>query len=113
MKISLAQARPVNGDLSANINKHIAFIELASSLKAASVFFPELSLTGYEPELAKELATNEYDSRLDGIQETCDRLAITTGAGIPTKTKSGIHISMIVFQPGKPRVIYSKQQLHA
>lgn len=113
MKISVVQIKPVKGDISVNINKHIDFIGLAASLKTTSVFFPELSLTGYEPELAKDLATNQDDDRLDSIQEMTDTKKITIGLGLPTKTKTGVQISMIVFQPGKPRLTYSKQQLHS
>lgn len=32
---------------------------------------------------------------------------------MPTKTNSGIKISMIIFQPDTPRQTYSKQQLHS
>lgn len=113
MKISIAQTRPIKGDISANIDKHKILIELASSLKATSIFFSELSLTGYEPELAKDLATNQDDTRLDSFQKISNINQITIGLGIPTKTKTGIQISMIVFQPSSPRQTYSKQQLHS
>lgn len=112
MKISIAQTRPIKGDISANIDKHIKFIELASSLKATSIFFPELSLTSYEPELAKALATTQDDNRLDDFQKISDTKKLTIGLGIPTKSETGIKISMVVFQPDKPRITYSKQQLH-
>lgn len=58
MKIAIAQTRPFKGDISANIETHKKLIELAISYKADTIFFPELSVTGYEPELAKDLATN-------------------------------------------------------
>lgn len=113
MKISIAQIRPIKGDISANIDKHKVLIERASSLKATSIFFPELSLTGYEPELAKDLATDPDESGLDDFQQISDSNKITIGLGIPTRTKTGIQISMVVFQPDRPRQTYSKQQLHA
>ncbi|SNR33897.1 carbon-nitrogen hydrolase family protein [Flavobacterium sp. ov086] len=112
MNIAVAQIKPAKGDISANIEKHLKFIELASSLNANSVFFPELSLTGYEPELAKDLATNKDDDRLDAFQKISNLKKITIGVGIPTKTESGIQISMVVFQPNHQRISYSKQQLH-
>jgi len=112
MNIAVAQIKPAKGDISANIEKHLKFIELASSLNANSVFFPELSLTGYEPELAKDLATNKDDDRLDAFQKISNLKKITIGVGIPTKTESGIQISMVVFQPNHQRIPYSKQQLH-
>ncbi len=95
-----------------NIGKHRMLIETASSLKATSIFFSELSLTGYEPKLAKDLAINQDDSRLDSFQQISDMNKITIGLGIPTKTETGIQISMIVFQPDRARQTYSKQQLH-
>jgi predicted amidohydrolase len=113
MKISIAQIRPIKGDISANIETHKQLIDLAISHKAAAIFFPELSVTGYEPELAKELAINEDDKALNGFQEISNKNKITIGLGIPTKTVSGIQISMIIFQPDMPRLTYSKQQLHA
>ena len=70
MKICIAQTKPIKGNVSANIEAHIKFIELALTLIAEAIFFPELSLTGYEPELAKKLATNQNDNRLDIFQAT-------------------------------------------
>ena len=69
MKISIAQINPIAGRISANIEKHISFVTLAAASGAGSVFFPELSLTGYEPRLAKELATHPYDIRFDEFQK--------------------------------------------
>lgn len=113
MKIGIAQTRPFKGDILANIDKHKMLTELASSLKATAIFFPELSLTSYEPELAKDLATNQDDNRLGDFQQISNDKKITIGLGLPTKTQTGIQISMIIFQPNKPRQTYSKQQLHS
>jgi predicted amidohydrolase len=113
MKISIAQTRPIKGDISTNIDKHLKFIELASSLQATSIFFPELSLTSYEPELAENLATTPDDNRLDDFQQISVANKITIGLGVPTKTNTGIQISMIIFQPDMPRLTYSKQHLHS
>jgi predicted amidohydrolase len=57
MKISLAQTKPIRGDISANIVTHKRLIHLAISYKAGAIFSPELSVTGYEPKLAIDLAT--------------------------------------------------------
>jgi predicted amidohydrolase len=113
MKISVAQIRPVKGDVSANIETHKKMIALAVSYKADSIFFPELSVTGYEPELAQQLATDQADQKFDDFQEISNSRNITIGLGVPTKTNSGIKISMIIFQPDSPRQTYSKQQLHS
>jgi len=113
MKIAIAQTRPIKGAVSANIEAHKNFIGLALTLKADAIFFPELSLTGYEPELANELATSQNDSRLDTFQNISDKDKIIIGLGLPTRTESKIRISMIIFEPNRPRRTYSKQQLHS
>lgn len=112
MKICIAQTEPIKGNVSANIEAHKRFIEFALTLNAEAIFFPELSLTGYEPKLAKRLATNQNDTRLDIFQETSDKNKIIIGLGLPTTTESQIRISMVIFEPNKPRQTYSKQQLH-
>jgi predicted amidohydrolase len=112
MKISIAQTRPIIGNVSANIEAHRRFIDLALTCNADAIFFPELSLTGYEPGLAKELATNQNDDRLDIFQHISDNKDIIIGIGLPTETDSQIRISMITFEANKPRQTYSKQQLH-
>ena len=113
MKICIAQIRPVKGDILANISKHKILTALASEFEASAIFFPELSLTGYEPTLAKELASDQHDNRLDVFQQISDNNKITIGLGYPTKEGTSIRISMIIFQPDQPRQIYSKQQLHS
>ncbi len=113
MKICIAQTKPIKGNVSANIEAHIRFIELALTLNANAIFFPELSLTGYEPELAKNLATNQNDNRLDIFQQICNNKQITIGLGLPTSNDTQIRISMVIFEPNKPRQTYSKQQLHS
>ncbi len=113
MKICVAQIRPVKGDIQSNINNHKKLIGLAVSNKADIIIFPELSLTGYEPELAKQLATGQNDKRFDELQEISDRQTIAIGVGVPTKNEKGTCISMILFQPNEPRQTYSKKYLHA
>lgn len=69
MKISVAQMRAVAGNIPENIKKHERLIDIVNSMQSDAIFFPELSLTGYEPRLAKELATNPDDSRLGLFQK--------------------------------------------
>ena len=113
MKICVIQNRPIKGDIEKNIENHKKLIELAVSNDAEIVVFPELSITSYESNLAKDLATNLDDERFDDFQQISDAKNITIGIGVPTKSSSGILISMIIFQPEKPRRLYSKQQLHS
>lgn len=74
--------------------------------------FPELSLTGYEPELARSLAIHSDDSRLTPLQEISDQYNIILCVGAPTINNDDLFISMIIFHPYKERVTYSKQYLY-
>ncbi len=112
MKICIAQVKPVPGDIRQNIQIHKKYADLAVSFGADAIFFPELSLTGYEPTLARELALNLEDKRLAVFQKVGDANHITIGIGAPTRHRNGICISMIIFQPNQKRRLYSKQYLH-
>ena len=113
MKICVAQTKPVKADIAANITAHKKMIEAAVMNGAEMIIFPELSITGYEPELADELATNQDDKRFDVFQELSDTGKIVIGVGMSIKNGNGICIGMILFQPKKERQIYIKKYLHA
>ena len=113
MKLIAAQIRSVPGEIEENICKHIDVIHLAASKGGDVVFFPELSLSGYEPGLAEALSVQPSDGRLDRFQVLSDRYGMLIAVGAPTQGKKGTEISMICFQPGVARKTYSKQQLHS
>jgi len=113
MRVCAVQLSPIAGDIDKNVLRHMPLLDLASSHGAGLVFFPELSLTGYEPRLAKEVAIDQNDRRLDAFQDLADTRDIIIGVGAPTRCPAGIRISMIVFQQGKERLTYSKRQLHS
>ncbi len=112
MKICVAQTRPVKGDIKNNIDRHQEIIELAVVNGADTIIFPELSITGYEPQLAKELAIDLHDLRFNDFQKIADTDRVTIGVGVPIKTNAGICISMLIFQPHKQRQVYSKKYIH-
>ncbi len=112
MKIGLAQIKPTKGDIKENIKKHLKFINDAVHFKVDAIFFPELSLTGYEPKLAESLHMTVEDRRMDKFQEICDSGNITVSLGFPRKVHRYTEISMLIFQPNIPRQSYSKQYLH-
>jgi predicted amidohydrolase len=113
MKIAVAQTKPVTGDINSNIQNHVKLTTMAADNGADLIIFPELSLTGYEPSLAKQLATDINDSRFDIFQQLSDAKQIAIGVGAPIKAGTGITITMVIFQPNKPRQANSKIYLHA
>jgi len=113
MRVAIAQIEAIKGNIEKNIENHLKWIKQAIQNNADIVVFPELSVTGYELDLAESLATNQDDTRLDEIQSLSDRNEITIGVGLPTKENNNLFISMIIFQPKRERVTYSKQYLYS
>src|ERR1700753_1352804 len=113
MKIAVAQTRPVKGEIETNISHHKKLIAFAVENGAGMLVFPELSITGYEPELAKELATTPDDSRFDDFQLISNGSRVTIGIGVPILGEQGVMIGMVIFEPNKPRRLYCKQHLHS
>lgn len=113
MRVAVAQIEVAKGNVEENVKKHLRWMEEAIRYKADMVIFPELSMTGYEPCLAKSLATHQDDVRLDDIQRLSDENAITIGVGLPTKEQEDTFVSMVIFQPHKERITYSKQYLYS
>ena len=112
MKVALVQFDSATGDVDKNIERHAFWVKKAIAAGANAVFFPELSLTGYAPELAESLACKLDDPRFDLIQQLSDEGQIIIGAGMPLSYPDGISISMLLFQPKKARTSYDKQCLH-
>ncbi|MCG2589406.1 carbon-nitrogen hydrolase family protein [Rhodohalobacter sulfatireducens] len=112
MKICVAQIKSIPGDIQQNSAMHIKYVDLAVSFGAHAIFFPELSLTGYEPTSAIDLAINLGDKRLNIFQKISDSSNIIIGIGAPTMHTDGTCISMVIIQPNQSRRLYSKQFLH-
>ncbi|MEZ4905325.1 MAG: carbon-nitrogen hydrolase family protein [Spirosomataceae bacterium] len=113
MKIGIVQTQSIKGDIPKNIEHHLHFIDIAQSHGADAIFFPELSITGYEPTLAQALAIAIDDNRFDVFQQLSDTNNIIVGIGAPVKAIEGVCISMLLFQPHQSRQMYSKKYLHA
>jgi predicted amidohydrolase len=113
VRIAVVQTQPSACAIGANINAHETWIKKVAGRGADMVFFPELSLLGYEPKHAARFALRADDARLDVFQMLSQALRITIGVGAPTPGDQGVRISMLVFQPNAARIVYSKQHLHS
>jgi predicted amidohydrolase len=99
--------------VAANLADHQQWASAAVEGGVDLLVFPELSLTGYEPLLAKGLATIPEDERFAGLQRMSDRYGMYICAGAPIKREEGVLIGMIIFRPDDSRLLYAKQYLHA
>lgn len=88
-------------------------VDLAASEGAQIVLFPELSLTGYEIELADRLAFVEHDSRLLPLIDKASSRSITTIAGAPVRLGDRLHIGAFVLGSDGTVALYTKHRLGA
>lgn len=99
--------------LTNSLIQHKSWIEQAAKFSTEALFFPELSLTGYEPSEASRVALGPDDIRLDTFQRLSDQHILILGIGLPLRSSATKpYISMAVFQPGLTRRFYNKQYLH-
>lgn len=112
MKIALAQSKSFRGDVNANIKHHSRFIEKASSSGVQLIAFPELSLTGYEPDLATKEKFIPNDSRLIPLLELAATHQMIIVAGAPIALESGLHIGEFILYPNQKISVYTKHHLH-
>lgn len=82
-KIGVAQIASLMGDIKGNVDMHAAAMNAAATFGASVLVFPELSLTGYEPELAASLAMSLTDPRLAPLADLARRHRIDTVLGAP------------------------------
>lgn len=114
MTIAAVQLRCAAGDIDANILRHLAAAEQAATYGVDLLLFPELSLTGYEPDLAAELAITLQDPRLSALRESAMTHQLTLVCGAPLHSSDGdaLYIGAIVFTPDGSLYSYTKQHLH-
>lgn len=112
VRIAAGQFAPVAGDIAENRRYHELLIATAASAGVDLIFFPELSLTGYEPQMAERLALGDENSLLP-LQTLADRHAMTIVAGAPLHVKDGKPaIGACVLSPRQPIFFYRKMYLH-
>lgn len=111
--VAAAQTVPIRGDIAANLRQHARLVRAAAGLGVDVLVFPELSLTGYELDLAEELAFVEEDFRLARLVDLAAAHGITLVVGAPVRLGTGLHIGAFVLYPDRTRDLYTKQHLGA
>jgi predicted amidohydrolase len=110
--IAAAQVRSIRGDVESNIRTHLAAIQAAAANGAMLLIFPELSLTGYEPDLAEKMAMEADDTRLASLGNLAQERGITVVVGAPLRsTGEKPRLAAIVFGSDGTRRTYSKMHL--
>jgi len=111
--IAAAQTVPVRGDVDANVERHARLVRAAAEADARALVFPELSLTGYELDLADELAFSERDPRLGPLVDLASSGRMTLIVGAPVRLGSRLHIGAFIVSPDRAVELYTKHHLGA
>ncbi len=112
MILAAAQTKPTRGHIDANLLDHYRLIDLAAQNAAQLIVFPELSITGYERENARNLAFKKDDYRLDHLKKLASENNIIIVAGAPILIEDEMFIGEFVIAPDNSVSIYTKQFLH-
>jgi predicted amidohydrolase len=110
--VAAAQTVPVRGNVEANVAQHLRLAEVAGQEGVQVLVFPELSLTGYEIDLATELAFSERDARLAPLVDMAFSRSLTLIVGAPVRLES-LHIGAFIIGSDRSIEIYTKQRLGA
>jgi len=110
-KLAIAQLHSLRKNSELNIRKHERISLEATKYKTELLVFPELSLTGYERELACSQTFTLNDSRLDKLADISRIHNMVIVVGAPIK-EDYIYIGSIVFMPDGTRKVYYKNNLH-
>jgi predicted amidohydrolase len=111
--LAVAQTLPVRGDVAANLEQHVRLARVASDEQAEVLVFPELSLTGYELDLASELAFSEDDARLAPLVDVAASHAMTLIVGAPVRLGARLHLGAFILAPDRRIDVYTKHHLGA
>ena len=112
LTIAAAQTGAEKGDIETNVRTHCEFTKTAIKNEVDIIIFPELSLTGYEPDIVRENTMDLHDKRLLPLKKLVRDFGITIVAGAPVPCPSEKpYLGALVLHP-ENSFIYLKQHLH-
>jgi predicted amidohydrolase len=106
LRIAAVQCCPVTGDVAGNATDHAAWIGSAAAAGARVVVFPQLSLTGYDPDLIDlhQLRVLPGDPRLAVLAEACRQHQVHAFFGAPVAEPRPQAVGGKLAAQGPPRV---------
>ena len=111
--LAAAQTTPRRAGIAANLAEHEALALRAAREGVQVVVFPELSLTGYELDLARELSFSENDDRLAPLIALSSAHALTLIVGAPLRVGAALYIAAFILAPDGSVGLYTKRYLGA
>lgn len=114
LTLAAAQYSCIAGDLAANLARHLILMDEAGRQGIDLLLFPELSLTGYEPQLAAGLALAPDAALLQPLRERARQLRMDTTVGLPIRLPGStkVLIAALTLHGDGRQSLYCKQHLH-
>jgi predicted amidohydrolase len=113
ISIAIAQTASVKDDIEANVTHHKKYAEAAADYGVQLIIFPELSLTGYEPESVKDFIVSIDDKRLIPLKRIARNSCMVIVVGAPILSPEGkLNIGALCLLPDNTVKVYAKQYLH-
>jgi predicted amidohydrolase len=112
MIIASAQTNPDQKDILSNLKDHYQLIRIAATNGVQLIVFPEMSITGYQRERAKEFSFSENDTRLGIMKQMAIDNNMIIIAGAPLNIGQRLFIGSLIFTPEGSTLVYTKQYLH-
>lgn len=109
MRVAVVQSDCVIGNIAANRERHIRFIEKALKRESGLVLFPELSLSGYLLEdRVKDIALTprELASFFDGTAPE----TVIVGVGFPERARNAVYNSYALLRGGRKTEVIGVQR---
>jgi predicted amidohydrolase len=110
---TVAQIKSVRENYKRNIEKHMEYIRSAAQFESKIIIFPEMSLTGYERELAGIQSFTKDDLRLECFKKASLDYNIVIVVGAPLLLDAHLYIASWIFIPTMKPQIYIKKYLHS
>ena len=105
--LAVAQTIPVRGDVTTNLEQHLRLAGVARAAGAGLLIFPELSLTGYELDLAERLAFAPDDERLAPLVDAAASSSMILIAGAPVRLDGRLHIAAFIISLFGVAIVFS------
>jgi predicted amidohydrolase len=112
MIVASAQTNPDQKDIFSNLKDHYQLIRIAADNGVQLIVFPEMSITGYQREEAKEFSFSSNDIRLEVLKQMAVDNEMIIIAGAPLTIGPRLFIGSLIFSPDGSTSVYTKHYLH-
>ena len=115
LTVAAAQTLVWPGDVAANVQQHVLFVQAAASAGVQLLVFPELSLMGYEPTLMARNVLAPDAPQLAPLRDAAAQHGMVLVVGMAVAAEPGQAspgIGSVVLHPDGRTELYRKHHLH-